>query len=84
MPSAERIAGYWQTKAGSRSPQAFAALLEELLPVADAAGHQSVAQLLRQATQAGWPTINGSAWLSSHRDELAMAHHPAYREFIAT
>jgi hypothetical protein len=78
---ADRIEGYWLAKSGSRSRQAFSAMLEELSSVAARAGHQGVSQLLRQATQAGWPTLNAQAWLAQHREELAMASHPAYQVF---
>jgi hypothetical protein len=84
QPIATRIEGYWRSKGGSRSPAAFQALLEELCVVVARAGVQGVSQLLRQATQAGWPTVNSQAWLAQHREELAMARHPAYREFRAS
>lgn len=80
---ADRIEGYWLAKGGSRSRQAFSAMLEELSAVAVRAGHQGVSQLLRQATQAGWPTLNGQAWLAQHREELAMVNRSAYQVFRA-
>jgi hypothetical protein len=81
---AVQIERYWLAKGGSRSRQAFQAMVEELLPVAARAGQQGVSQLLRQATQAGWPTLNGQAWLAQHREELALAKHPAYQVFRAS
>lgn len=80
---ADRIEDYWLAKSGSRSRQAFQAMLEELRAVAARAGPRGVSHLLRQATQAGWPMLSAQAWLSQHREELAMARHPAYQVFRA-
>ncbi len=80
---ADRIEAYWLGKGGNRSQQAFAVMLEELSAVALRAGHQSAAQFLRQATQAGWPTLNAETWLAQHRQELALERHPAYQVFRA-
>ncbi len=78
---ADRIEDYWLSKAGGRSRQGFSAMLEELNRLLPRAGQEGVSQLLRQATQAGWPTLNGEAWLLQHREELAMRSNPAYRVF---
>ena len=83
QPVAERIEAYWQGKPGNRSRAAFAAMLEELELVHARAGRPGVSQLLRQATQAGWSLLNGEAWLAQHREELALAKHPAYQVFRA-
>ena len=83
QPLAERIEAYWLSKPGSRSRAAFSAMLEELELVLLRAGRQGVSQLLRQATQAGWALLNSEAWLAQHREELALAKHPAYQVFRA-
>ena len=83
QPLAERIEAYWLSKPGSRSRAAFLAMLEELELVLLRAGRQGVSQLLRQGTQAGWALLNSEAWLAQHREELALAKHPAYQVFRA-
>ena len=83
QPLAERIEAYWLSKPGSHSRAAFAAMVEELELVLLRAGRQGVSQLLRQATQAGWALLNSEAWLAQHREELALAKHPAYQVFRA-
>lgn len=83
QPVAERIEAYWLGKPGNRSRAAFAAMVEELELVHARAGRPGVSQLLRQATQAGWALLNGEAWLAQHREELALAKHPAYQVFRA-
>lgn len=83
QPLAERIEAYWLSKPGSRSRAAFSAMLEELELVLLRSGRQGASQLLRQATQAGWALLNSEAWLAQHREELALAKHPAYQVFRA-
>ncbi len=83
QPIADRIEEFWLSKAGSRTPVAFRALVEELQLVLPVAGRNGVLELLRQASQAGWPAINGRAWLSQRSREPDLSNHPAYRVFRA-
>jgi len=83
QPIADRIEEFWLSKAGSRTPTGFRALVEELSVVLPAAGRSGVVEVLRQAAQAGWPAINARAWLSQRSREPDLSTHPAYRPFMA-
>jgi hypothetical protein len=82
-PLAGRIEAYWRAKTGSRSQPALDALIEEMQLVLDRAGPEALSQLLRQATQAGWPSLCGETWLGRNREAELIARHPAYQEFRA-
>jgi hypothetical protein len=83
QPIADRIEAYWLGKAGARSLPAFAALIEELELILPKAGRSGVQELLRHASQAGWPVINGRTWLAHRNREPDLSNHPAYRTFPA-
>jgi hypothetical protein len=83
QPIADRIEAYWLGKAGARTRVAFDALVEELELVIPAAGRSGVRDLLRQATQAGWPVINARGWLAHRNREPDLTNHPTYRTFTA-
>jgi hypothetical protein len=83
QPIADRIEAYWLDKAGSRSLPAFEALVEELELILPKAGRSGVQELLRHASQAGWPVINGRTWLAHRNREPDLTNPPAYRTFPA-
>jgi hypothetical protein len=83
QPIADRIEGYWLGKSGARTRAAFEAVLEELQLVLAAAGRSGVLELLRQAAQAGWPSLNARAFLAQRSREPDLSKFPAYQVFRA-